>query len=111
MWGQVKFRAYSSLNTGIIPTRVGTRSRKYSQSQVTEDHPHACGDKLFVLVLDTTEKGSSPRVWGQAAEALINISNSRIIPTRVGTRISKPNDNSNSEDHPHACGDKYYDIG
>ncbi len=50
--------------------------------------------------------GSSPRVWGQAFLSLSRILCPRIIPTRVGTRRSNPKFDSQSEDHPHACGDK-----
>ena len=69
----------------IIPTRMGTSLTLRSPYKETQDHPHAYGDKpppfwQFILF-----KGSSPRVWGQAAFNPECISICRIIPTRMGT--------------------------
>ena len=50
--------------------------------------------------------GSSPRVWGQAVSTYTTEDDSRIIPTRVGTRNFEKFRICNSQDHPHACGDK-----
>ena len=49
---------------------------------------------------------SSPRVWGQEAIVLRQQTQARIIPTRVGTRISAYVVIFKSVYHPHACGDK-----
>ena len=91
---------------GIIPTRVGTRVPSYSSHSGTKDHPHACGDKSFIAALRKSGKGSSPRVWGQALRWWSYASASRIIPTRVGTRLALYSPPLPSWDHPHACGDK-----
>ena len=85
MWGQVKAALESRTNGGIIPTRVGTSNRAFSAISYSEDHPHACGDKLFVILLFEITQGSSPRVWGQDADRLYQYDRIRIIPTRVGT--------------------------
>ena len=50
--------------------------------------------------------GSSPRVWGQGFGLGIDRKNSRIIPTRVGTREQNREQEKQEWDHPHACGDK-----
>ena len=50
--------------------------------------------------------GSSPRVWGQVNTLYAFPVILRIIPTRVGTSTDNPNDIIDTEDHPHACGDK-----
>ena len=52
----------------IIPTRVGTSRPRPALLQGVGDHPHACGDKFTAMEQD---------------EFL-----TRIIPTRVGTRLS-----------------------
>ncbi len=54
-----------------------------------EDHPHAYGDKKDDQYLIVSAKGSSPRVWGQELKKLNSIHTSRIIPTRMGTRIAE----------------------
>ena len=94
----------------IIPTRVGTRAdRRYSGNR-HEDHPHACGDKSFLLLQSTVILGSSPRVWGQDVDNRNFIVCKRIIPTRVGTRCRNTGFSHREQDHPHACGDKTKEI-
>ena len=56
-----------------------------------EDHPHACGDKIPVLVTVAFSLGSSPRVWGQVVTCIYEIVRQRIIPTRVGTSLQHLN--------------------
>ena len=73
-----------------------------------KDHPHACGDKRSPTSFFVLQKGSSPRVWGQAVSTYTTENDSRIIPTRVGTSIKSPLGALYTEDHPHACGDKIY---
>ena len=66
VWGQVVFRKKQPLHRRIIPTRVGTSTALGFAVNHTQDHPHACGDKLRKDKKNDTELGSSPRVWGQA---------------------------------------------
>ena len=75
-------------NSGIIPTRVGTRATAVSIGKVIRDHPHACGDKVIKVYTVRCYMGSSPRVWGQGAGRRIICYPIGIIPTRVGTRSS-----------------------
>ena len=65
MWGQASEIARKKADERIIPTRVGTRVIGAVADVSTEDHPHACGDKIPVLVTVAFSLGSSPRVWGQ----------------------------------------------
>ena len=86
VWGQ----GYSFVILGykgrIIPTRVGTSFRQGGQRLWHKDHPHACGDKPLSSLQIITYGGSSPRVWGQVGLDIWYQFDSRIIPTRVGTR-------------------------
>ena len=65
---------------------MGTRGRKRQVRGNQEDHPHAYGDKLYILYASIYLMG--------------------IIPTRVGTRLGRVFTGSQALDHPHACGDK-----
>ena len=57
---------------------------------------------LFVI------RGSSPCVWGQVdADFTVDLSD-RIIPMRVGTSQEQSCHCTVKQDHPHACGDKYF---
>ena len=91
---------------GIIPTRVGTRRVGVLPVALSQDHPHACGDKCDKQPLQHGNQGSSPRVWGQELIFLMCLLMRGIIPTRVGTRPCKGHRCDNPQDHPHACGDK-----
>ena len=90
----------------IIPTRVGTSVSNVHCFQTFEDHPHACGDKLFHCLVSNPLMESSPRVWGQATYGEGYNQVERIIPTRVGTRLRNNIRYGHRHDHPHACGDK-----
>ena len=65
--------------------RVGTSAAVLSDSFVLEDHPHACGDKQLTSGQAKLTDGSSPCVWGQAAQQTRTSAQLRIIPMRVGT--------------------------
>ena len=106
VWGQDTIDIGTKKQLGIIPTRVGTSCCKQVKHGRNQDHPHACGDKAVTQLYRSKDRGSSPRVWGQAMPILICSLFKRIIPTRVGTSCRKSDINKLSKDHPHACGDK-----
>ena len=107
MWGQVKDSKRVCVILRIIPTRVGTSANGYKCCSPVKDHPHACGDKYVQLLAKICAVGSSPRVWGQAESPPPTGKPVGIIPTRVGTRISRCASSKMVKDHPHACGDKF----
>ena len=45
VWGQDILNFFDTGFCRIIPTRVGTRKYIQISQDLTEDHPHACGDK------------------------------------------------------------------
>ena len=86
VWGQETESGKITMLDRIIPTRVGTREVNVDESFTLEDHPHACGDKNYLVDGGDLETGSSPRVWGQDYSIVFFLLYARIIPTRVGTR-------------------------
>ena len=92
--------------SGIIPTRMGTRSIITIIFTKSKDHPHAYGDKLRGYCLVLSSMGSSPRVWGQVYPRFPDIYKGRIIPTRMGTSSYLYLLPIGLKDHPHAYGDK-----
>ena len=86
VWGQAVTIAAVPIAAGIIPTRVGTRLIEGEKHPRPRDHPHACGDKTLRYTACGQNRGSSPRVWGQAESNNTLFCQDRIIPTRVGTR-------------------------
>ena len=91
----------------IIPTRMGTSRKIFTELRSVGDHPHAYGDKSRLALHTYFSQGSSPRVWGQEITYGQSSSNIRIIPTRMGTSSSRNNPTSVLPDHPHAYGDKF----
>ena len=89
---------------------MGTRTHTDWELLQEQDHPHACGDKLPLFRISLSLLGSSPRVWGQAALMVKALEYEGIIPTRVGTSSVGVFQDVNKGDHPHACGDKYYEF-
>ena len=89
---------------------MGTRPNVTIWCYISQDHPHACGDKSFNYQPTAHIQGSSPRVWGQGCKSRPRWIPPGIIPTRVGT--SKTDDHSGTPDvdHPHACGDKVFTM-
>ena len=71
VWGQVLMSLLRQRYVGIIPTRVGTSTSIVPAIMGSEDHPHACGDKLLYRFHHCHKLGSSPRVWGQAILIII----------------------------------------
>ncbi len=86
VWGQVLDQQACYDSHGIIPTRVGTSKHQNNIDELSQDHPHACGDKQSKIILRIETLGSSPRVWGQDKKQIRIGFFARIIPTRVGTR-------------------------
>ena len=86
---------------------MGTSLKIENRGIITQDHPHACGDKKKAKALNCHGRGSSPRVWGQVKPLYLQGLGVRIIPTRVGTRCYHKIILNKLQDHPHACGDKY----
>ena len=85
VWGQDDNEGKTVGLTRIIPTRVGTSKHQNNIDELSQDHPHACGDKQSKIILRIETLGSSPRVWGQDKKQIRIGFFARIIPTRVGT--------------------------
>ena len=96
----------ATLDSRIIPTRMGTSYLRMPNIAEIQDHPHAYGDKYSVLRLMADVIGSSPRVWGQEHKSVKRLRYYRIIPTRMGTRNNCSATTVLKRDHPHAYGDK-----
>ena len=48
VWGQDAEGVSQLVALGIIPMRVGTSSNAVTKGVNHKDHPHACGDKVFI---------------------------------------------------------------
>ena len=50
-------------------------------------------------------------MWGQGTPTYSDLGEDGIIPTRVGTSFAEYKEWRKNKDHPHACGDKFFDSG
>ena len=87
VWGQAETTSPSAMAIRIIPTRMGTSMFSFLILLSHKDHPHAYGDKYGGTVSEFSGFGSSPRVWGQVFPVKPPVTKTRIIPTRMGTRL------------------------
>ena len=89
----------------FIPTHVGnTRATRQCTCQWPV-HPHACGEHTMGAMKNTSNAGSSPRMWGTRLERVGRLLCRRFIPTHVGnTSFFTPKEKPPSV-HPHACGE------
>ena len=55
-----------------------------TRNDLYEVHPHACGEILEMGDGFWLQPGTSPRLWGDFAAALLLVAESRYIPTPVG---------------------------
>ena len=85
---------------------MGTSGTRADNEAQGGDHPHAYGDKYQGTGGVICEAGSSPRVWGQVTTNINKVTQDRIIPTRMGTRLNAIRNSASQKDHPHAYGDK-----
>ncbi len=107
VWGQAFCRYSVTVSVRIIPTRMGTSLSLFHGHNTFRDHPHAYGDKGEKVMFNNGAKGSSPRVWGQVIKHTYIKTESRIIPTRMGTSAYLSRGKHCHKDHPHAYGDKF----
>ena len=62
VWGQEDSDDIESLESRIIPTRMGTSRFPFCSNRTDQDHPHAYGDKRNLVASSSCVIGSSPRV-------------------------------------------------
>ena len=93
---------------GIIPTCVGKTLFLASDTALSQDHPHLCGENCKKRFRFPAWLGSSPLVWGKLRMYLRILETLRIIPTCVGKTSHPHSGHLISEDHPHLCGENVF---
>ena len=105
VWGEPNLRAGWQTVRRDIPTRVGRTSSFSRTSFSSSGHPHACGENQEIDESSLFDAGTSPRVWGERARAVVVEKLDRDIPTRVGRTTRTRRRRSTLPGHPHACGE------
>ena len=106
VWGTRHWVVCRADTGRFIPTCVGNASSLASSSAWPTVHPHVCGERSSASIAETSENGSSPRVWGTLL--LLNECDvsQRFIPTCVGNAAAGVPSGSESAVHPHVCGER-----
>ncbi len=107
MWGKPAATMDATAFTRIIPTRVGKTEILRNKSNADSDHPHPCGENPQPQWTPRRLRGSSPPVWGKPGVGVLNLTENRIIPTRVGKTDGVVRDHIKISDHPHPCGENF----
>ncbi len=94
----------------FTPTRVGSAPVTRSAVSLLAVHPHACGERIYGEDVDSSAAGSPPRVWGAPRQAIVDPPLRRFTPTRVGSASAWRAAPSWCSVHPHACGERTYDV-
>ncbi len=90
--------------TRIIPAHAGQTSSLSCSCTDCSDHPRACGANCFALLSGGLPSGSSPRMRGKRAAAVVLAVRVRIIPAHAGQTRSSTAHARHGTDHPRACG-------
>ena len=107
VWGKLVCRVCACRASRNIPTRVGKTLMLFRLRLVSSEHPHACGENSWPLLVSHSLSGTSPRVWGKQLNSLALHHCIRNIPTRVGKTQRSNHGAPMAPEHPHACGENH----
>ena len=110
LWGTALGEVREAPYQRFIPTPVGNGTHPAPMPSMPAVHPHACGERLSLLIACPIRAGSSPRLWGTESAGQIIIGQYRFIPTPVGNGPSVPCQASMPTVHPHACGERFVET-
>ncbi len=104
-WGLRLRRLRRLLRRRSIPTGVGTTGNLMGTSWEPPVHPHGRGDYSARTWPSWGMTGPSPRAWGLHSISLTGFTNTRSIPTGVGTTGGRYPIGLAGSVHPHGRGD------
>ena len=104
--GKANVTAAAPTGDGIIPAGAGKSHTLLGYFYTLWDHPRGCGEKGWVFPSFPSLSGSSPRVRGKGAPALLLPSDGGIIPAGAGKSLLFPAAPPRYWDHPRGCGEK-----
>ncbi len=88
----------------IIPAHAGQTCWPARNPPSIADHPRACGANGYPPRPRWSVSGSSPRMRGKRASALMPYKRGRIIPAHAGQTPTGQTPRNTATDHPRACG-------
>ena len=106
MRGKVPGSASGHPAPRITPAHAGKSIRQAAQRLLDRDHPRACGEKAYSLVINGSEWGSPPRMRGKAGQKGLPFLQKGITPAHAGKSQLVCRFVLALGDHPRACGEK-----
>ena len=86
MRGKENNRLWNTQISRITPAYAGKRNSCGARKDQLRDHPRVCGEKVVVVVVETVEKGSPPRMRGKVAALMPANALIGITPAYAGKR-------------------------
>ena len=105
MRGKPLFRLDKNCCAGITPAHAGKTWASPSKSRIFRDHPRACGENLYLLLLLYLLLGSPPRMRGKPGLLLCPHQKEGITPAHAGKTSTAGRGLPRPTDHPRACGE------
>ena len=94
------------VGVGITPACAGKSPNATIGRGASQDHPRVCGEKLKVLRMSSSTRGSPPRVRGKEIHLHALVDQRGITPACAGKRPSTRSYRVRDWDHPRVCGEK-----
>ena len=94
----------------FTPTCVGNTLPKSRGRVLSSVHPHVCGEYMRMSLVEGSNAGSPPRVWGIHRLPVCLVTRCRFTPTCVGNTPPVNPPRSAPSVHPHVCGE-YLGLG
>ena len=110
--GKQRRRKSTRSRMGLIPARAGKTPQGHPRPSWRWAHPRACGENASLVVAESQNPGSSPRVRGKHwLDARVNAIQ-RLIPARAGKTPVGLAQSPGTQAHPRACGENFslYDL-
>ncbi|KAB7789964.1 hypothetical protein F7D09_1514 [Bifidobacterium leontopitheci] len=90
---------------GIIPAYAGNTPPAPPMALPSGDHPRVCGEHLMSMTMDSSGRGSSPRMRGTLASGDARHRIGGIIPAYAGNTPMTVHCSPVGRDHPRVCGE------
>ena len=107
MRGKVCVVSHDALSHGITPAYAGKSAAIPVTRRCGRDHPRVCGEKVLVLAVMYSRRGSPPRMRGKVDALSDIIQDYGITPAYAGKSTMCAAAWPRLRDHPRVCGEKY----
>ena len=105
--GKGRFQLAAERSIRITPARAGKSQLSAVRRKHYQDHPRACGEKIWEFSDIRFVQGSPPRVRGKEIFVGPTLKVLGITPARAGKSCEMEDRREQGGDHPRACGEKW----